>query len=152
MATLEITQQGLNDAVNLLRKVNQSRIDTVMERLCEMGQNAAQTAFGGEVSVTWARSGNGYSVTANGEQVCFLEFGAGVASNAAHPFADDVSFSVAPGSWSQTHGLGQFKPGEREYWFYQKELYTEIPEVHGMWNAFVAITENISKVWQEVMG
>ena len=45
---------------------------------------------------------NGYVLTASGEDVGFLEFGAGVFTE-ADEFADEVGYPVTPWSWSESH-------------------------------------------------
>ena len=151
MAIVEVSQTGLDRAVSALERIP-NRVETFMERLCELGQNAAQTAFGGSVSVTWARAGKGYEISANGQSVAFLEFGAGVDTDTGHIFADDVSFTVAPGSWSQSEfGSGQFIPGQHESWMFGGTEYTGVAPRRGMWECYKAITDGLFRTWTEVM-
>lgn len=44
-----------------------------------------------------------YKLIAEGREVCFYEFGAGIASDPSHPWAKEMPFSVSPGSWSKDH-------------------------------------------------
>lgn len=48
------------------------------------------------------RKGFSFTVTANGEQVGFLEFGAGAMTAETHPLADQAPFPVFMGSWSNS--------------------------------------------------
>lgn len=71
----------------------------------EVGKPMAQSWYGydGEVSVYTEKIPNGYAVIAEGEQVCFLEFGTGVFANEYHPFSGQMPFTIRAGSWSETH-------------------------------------------------
>lgn len=74
------------------------------EKLAELGRGDAQAAFGPGVVVTKERIDDAhYAITANGERVCFLEFGTGVYVDTHHPYRMKVPFGVYPGSWSEDH-------------------------------------------------
>lgn len=45
----------------------------------------------------------GYVITAEGKDVCFLEFGTGMYAGFGSEDTDGLSFEVYPGSWSETH-------------------------------------------------
>ena len=150
MATVEVSVKGLDTAIRLLQR-NSKNIDRFLERLCEVGQNAAQAAFGNAVSVTWSKSGDGYVITANGEAVMFLEFGAGIYTDEAHEFASQMPFEVAPGSFSQTVGQGQFIPGEREFWYWGHTRMEGVQPRRGMWQCYRAMEDSLERVWTEVM-
>lgn len=69
---------------------------------------------------------------AEGKDVCFLEFGAGVYADGNHPWAGEMPFAVRPGSWSETHAR-QF--ADRGFWFYNGTSYSYIPPTRAMFNA-----------------
>lgn len=50
----------------------------------------------------------GYQVIAHGEMVGFLEFGTGAFADSQHPYAEEVTFPVFPGSYSDTIGAGTY--------------------------------------------
>lgn len=153
MATVEVSVKGLDAAIDLLKR-NSKNVDRFLERLCEVGQNAAQSAFGGggSVIVAWSKANDGYVITANGQAVMFLEFGAGIYTDETHEFASQMPFDVAPGSYSQTVGQGQFIPGVREFWYLGHTRIEGVQPRRGMWLCYKAMEDNLSRVWQEVMG
>lgn len=59
------------------------------------------------VTVKAVKRDNGWSVVADGEEVCFIEFGTGVYAESGAFLADEarknLDIIVAPGSWSATH-------------------------------------------------
>lgn len=48
------------------------------------------------------KDGSGFSITAQGQQVGFLEFGAGIWSDYNHPLAQNVPYDVYMGSFSES--------------------------------------------------
>ena len=123
----------------------------VAQRLAEeIGQPVAQVWFGSEVKVTAKPIGkkkNGYKIIANGKDVCFLEFGAGVTTDTTHPFAKNVSFDVYPASWSIDHAKQFVRKG---YWMYRGEKYDAITPMRGMYHAYKAILEEAPRIVEEV--
>lgn len=53
------------------------------------------------VQVEAVPTDSGYAIVANGEQVCFLEFGAGVYAG-GNPLGKNMPFDVRAGSWSES--------------------------------------------------
>ena len=57
-------------------------------------------------------------IIARGENVMFLEFGTGIYTD---DFSDEFDHDTLPpifgGSWSQTEGMGHFRP-DHQYWYY----------------------------------
>lgn len=73
------------------------------------------------------------TLTVRGEDVGFLEFGAGLATE-WDEFASKVPYSVAPGSYSMWHGekMGQFARTGLNFWYYERVKYTAIAPTRGM--------------------
>lgn len=100
-------------------------IDGMAQRFAELAKDtliATYPSYSG-ITVTTERMSEGvYEISANGKEVCFIEFGAGFYADPNHPNAKDVSFSVYPGSYSVTHRrtfqkhLADGKPPEDYYW------------------------------------
>ena len=84
--------------------------------------------------------GDGWLVTADGKEVMFLEFGAGIAADPQHPWSNEMPFRVEPGSWSEDHAK-QFS--EKGYWFYDKTSWSYIPATRAMYNASLAVRQKI---------
>jgi hypothetical protein len=73
-----------------------------------------------------------YIITAEGDEVCFFEFGAGYAASPMG-FANEMPFPVYPGSWSVSHKRHFTEKG---YWFSPNgHYYTTIPPTRAMYTA-----------------
>lgn len=121
------------------------RVDKYLKAIAENGARAANVAFGGEVSVTVQGSFPSYSIVANGEQVCFLEFGAGTLTHDADRYASVMPFPVYPGSFSQSaDGKGMYREGH-EYWYYKDQRYEFIAPTQGMQRAYEAIVQTMKR-------
>ena len=92
-------------------------------------------------------NGETASVVAEGDEVAFAEFGTGIYAHYDLPTQIDVS----PGSWSQTHGMGQFVPGSHEYWFHDGRRYVGTIPRNGMYNAAMALDDAIDRVVGEII-
>lgn len=81
---------------------------------------------------------NGYRLTVSGEDVGFLEFGAGVFTE-ADDFAEQVDFPIYPGSWSELHEHSD-NPNARYFakngfWWWSNIRYTGLIATRGMQKA-----------------
>lgn len=84
--------------------------------------------------------GDSYFIIAHGKDVGFLEFGAGITTDMAHPWKHLMPFDVRPGSWSETHAR-QF--ADNGFWFYNGTSYSYIPPTRAMYNASVYMRQKI---------
>ena len=115
------------------------------------------TLFGGG-------TGNGvkYSIVADGDEVCFIEFGAGVYADGSKGFAPQASqslgFRVAPGSWSMSpEGSKEFlKTDAADQYGYDKGPipladweYNQEARM-GLWRAYTEILASFDEVGKEV--
>lgn len=97
-----------------------------------------------ESSITWIP--NGWKLTMSGEDIGFLEFGAGVFTE-ADDFAQEVSYPVKPGSWSESHDHSS-NPNARYFakngfWWWNNIRYTGLYPTRGMQEAANHIRDNI---------
>lgn len=81
---------------------------------------------------------NGYKLTVSGEDVGFLEFGAGVFVE-SDEFASQVGFPIYPGSWSELHEHSD-NPNARYFakngfWWWSNIRYTGLIAMRGMQRA-----------------
>lgn len=139
-----ITISGLEETQALLDKL--SRIDEPMKELCRELCELAVEIVERKYSVR-SGSGNtdfhtdieelpdGYMMSVSGEDVGFLEFGAGVFTE-PDEFENQVGYSVYPGSWSEEHSRAF---ADRGFWLYKGIQYTGISPSHGMHEAYEAI-------------
>lgn len=135
----------------------ESNVNRFLQRLAEIGRDAAQTAYGsgGAVHVTAEPIDNGYAIIADGRAVAFLEFGAGDTVNSANRYADEMPFEVSSGSWSRSHEDRWGRPGPYArfgYWVFGGTRYTEIQPRNGMEQAYEAVMREIRNVVREVFG
>lgn len=84
------------------------KADEVAKRLAEIGATRAEIDFENapydgnkEFEISVEKTDNGYSVTASGKSVLFVEFGAGVTYGGGHPQAKE--FEMGPGTWPEPH-------------------------------------------------
>lgn len=126
------------------------KVSVFLKRIADLAADTASEAFGNGVTVDVLPIENGYAITASGEAVSFLEFGAGAMTNSADMFADIVSYEVSPGSWSRTEGSGQY---ERDgYWYFGGVRYSYIMPRGGMQKAYEAVQTKCFEIAREVFG
>lgn len=123
------------------------KVDIFMERLAEYGREVAALGFGEAVNVTAEPIEGGYAIIASGQAVGFLEFGAGDTVSTGDPFAEQVSYEVRPGSWSETHAQQYSQNGR---WVFGGVVYTQITPRNAMWEAWKSVQENWRAIAEEV--
>ena len=87
-----------------------------------------------DATVLLEPTADGFTVRAEGKDVVFLEFGAGVATDpdARAKLEKDPPFPITEGSYSNTHG-GHY--ATNKYWYYGGKRWTEVTPTHAMWRA-----------------
>lgn len=95
---------------------------------------------------------NGWALVVSGEDIGFLEFGAGVFTE-ANEFAEEVSYPVAPGSWSESHEHSS-NPNARYFakngfWWWNNIRYTGLYPTRGMQEAANHIRDNILQLIEQ---
>lgn len=156
--SVELSSFGANYArlelKNYVRQ-HQRKVDELMRRLEEIGLRDATVRFqhgvhdGNQMpDVRVDRIENGFKIVAEGEDVCFIEFGAGDAAG-SHPDKDKVSIETYPGSWSEEHAQ---QYSENGYWYYNGEQLTEIQAEMPLYCSMREMERNISKIAKEVFG
>lgn len=104
--------QSISEAAAFVRRYSNkitSRLKTALKIICQKGAEIAAKEYGAAVEVSYTFVGDDLCiVSANGDDVCFLEFGTGFVTDSEHPYAGKVPFGVYPGSWSMTEGAGTF--------------------------------------------
>ena len=128
----------------------------VCRRLAEIGAKTASDHYASgfldgndDVTVTIEPLNDGYLISANGESVCFLEFGTGVAAGNGYDTEEIAPpVSIEPGSWSSTEGSGQF--AKNGYWYYNGQKFLLTTPRMGMYHASVEIKRKIAEIAKEV--
>lgn len=126
--------------------------DIFLQRMFELGKNVIEKTFGSAVTVTITKmSNNRYKLDAEGEAICFLEFGTGVYANPGDDvFASTMPFSIEPGSWSESDlGAGTWGEWVNSGKDPEKYPYNRRPK-YGMWQAYKEMERNIDRIAREV--
>lgn len=151
--------ESLSEAIRFLEDYERwakEKGNELCRRLADIGANIARIHFDGgyidgndDVTVTVIPNNEGYQIIANGESVCFLEFGTGVAAgNGYDTSVIDPPVDISPASWSKTEGSGAFY--EHWYWYYNKRRYTMTTPRMGMYHAVREIEQQLPKIAEEV--
>ena len=90
---------------------------------------------------------NGYTLTASGEDVGFLEFGVGIMTS-PDEFADEVDYSVEVGSYSEAN-QGQFMASGYRFWWYEHTRYVGLLPTRGMQQALDYLRNNLLSIIKE---
>ena len=130
------------------------KVEEFIQRLAEIGQRAAQGAYGSAISVTTQKTADGVALIASGEAVVFFEFGAGSRVDTGNRFAKDMPFEVSSGSWSRSdEGSGQFAAkGEWEFPPGSGMIWEYIQPRNGMEKAYEAMIRDIETLARAVFG
>lgn len=154
MKTIEVDPldiQSINKAIDALKAHEtwrKQKISEYVRRLCEIGADAARTAYGGAVSVNVMPDGSG--IIAQGSQTIFLEFGAGFYTE-DHGLSDPLSnqIIIAPGGWSETEGEKTWSEWVAAGKPLEKYPYNQRPRA-GMLAAYNAIISAQNQIAKEV--
>ena len=147
MIDIAVTRTG--DALERVQKLLdvKARVAEVAKRLCEVGEPIIRATHGNHARVWTEPSENGYKISAEGEDVLFIEFGTGDRAGVLSPWYDEVPAEARPGSWSETHAKQYSTNG---YWYFGGQRY-EYTEPHpAFYDAYQAMVEALPKIAQEV--
>ena len=127
------------------------KVDVFVQEIAKIGQQAAQGAYGGAISVTLVNDKDGVTISADGKAVVFLEFGAGSTTNSANRYALELPFLVYRGSYSD-ETKGEYQATHYNYWHFGGKEITGVEPRNGMQKAYEAIMQDISSVARRVFG
>lgn len=147
---MQITVSGVAHAIKTIEKYADTdrKLALLAERLCkEVGEPIIKRIHGNHSAVWSEPSENGYRITAEGEDVLFIEFGAGDAAGSDNALYDNVPFVVRPGSWSATHAQMYSTLG---YWYFGGHKITEVPTSPAFYYAYEAMVQAIPRIASEV--
>ena len=148
---IRVSVTGISRALKTVEQLAnlQEKCAELAKRLCEIGEPIIRQVHGHHASVWSEPMPNGYKICAEGEDVLFIEFGAGNAAGSTAGLYDDVPSVVRPGSWSETHAQMYAKYG---FWFFGNEKYTEVPPSPAFYYAYEYMVQNLPTVAKEVFG
>lgn len=118
---VELEEKAIKEVATLLAFYRKNAfplaVSRALDRLAEGAAEIIRSAFASirepyltdydpSITVTVKNGGKHgdlwFEVTANGEQVGFLEFGAGALTDETHPLSEEAPFPVFAGSWSNS--------------------------------------------------
>lgn len=147
--------EELQKELNYRARNVEKKLDELCRRLAEIGLQEAQVVLSGvdvetPTDVTVEKIPNGYAVVARGEQIAFIEFGAGVFYNGAEPYPVQRPAGIV--------GIGEYGKGhgKEEYWYYTDPTTGKSAHTHGtkaampMYYATKEMEKNIEKIAREV--
>ena len=146
-----ITVTGVDHAISALAKyVNiQLKLNEIAKRLCEIGEPIISQVHGNHSHVWTESTPEGYKIVAEGEDVLFIEFGAGNAAGRDVGLYDDVPSVVYPGSWSATHARQYVMYGN---WWFGGQAYVEVVPTPAFYYAYEYMVQNLPRIIREVLG
>lgn len=158
---IDLSFESLTRALQEIEAYQKSfneRVSVFLDGLAKFGATVAQDEFGPDVNLTVEKIDDShYAIVANGDQVCFLEFGTGVYADSTHQYASKVPFDVSPGSWSNQPGHGGHYPGGNYQGWLDLGLdpgdypYNTLP-IRGMLHAYNAMRDRAPQLAREVFG
>lgn len=159
MPTISITldKNGLNDAVKYLHRIERvlpQAVKNAAQRLAEGAKQSADIGFGMsdqfgnyDYEVTVESNDDGSIVIARGDDVLFLEFGAGKATDTSDIMVQDTLVHVAKGSWSKEYGTGEY--ARYGSWHYKKNKFYLLEPTNAMQYAYDWIQQNGERILRE---
>ena len=150
---MRVTVSGLDNirnAVNRLLNV-QDRVLAVARRLCEVGEPIIRQTHGHHAFIQIIDNGNGYSLSAEGTDILFIEFGTGDRAGIYSTLYDQVPVVVRPGSWSEAHGGEYAATGGygRGFWHFGGLEYHYTEPHPAFYDAYQAMVQALPRIAQE---
>lgn len=131
MKTLNIDifdTKSVNQAIRELEKSQKilEKFDEIVKRIAEVGFEVAKKGFAepmednyqGTDVVMFKKASGGYSIHAFGEQVCYVEFGAGTTYGYVYSYDGDIPLEIDPIGWHNTLSPGNPSKGMNPPWQY----------------------------------
>ena len=152
-------RSSIENAIDELVEYNKS-LENYRKRFClklaEIGRDYAQNLYDNDFAIGDQHSGvmcsveatqDGAKILANGDTVCFVEFGSGsFADGSEH---EGMTFS--PSSWSSSE-LGKHMLANLGYWVWEDKVYFGIPPLHAMTRTIAEMEARVGEVAQQLKG
>ena len=149
---MQVVVNGVAHALKTVQRYADTdrKVQEILKRLCEIGEPIIRQIHGHHAdSIETTPSKNGYKIHASGEDVLFIEFGAGNAAGSTAGLYDDVPSVVRPGSWSETHAKQYVMYGN---WWFGGQAYVEVVPTPAFYYAYEYMVQNLPTVAKEVFG
>jgi len=140
---------GVEHAIKTISKYvdMDAKLAELAKRLCDIGEPIIKQVHGSHSSVWSEPTENGYRIVAEGEDVLFIEFGAGDAAGSDNGLYDAVPSVARPGSWSETHAQMYSRYG---FWYFAGKKLTEVQPHPAFYYAYEAMVQAIPRIAEEV--
>lgn len=150
---MEITVTGLGGLQRALQRVRHlsdlnEKVRQVAERLCAIGEPIIKQVHRG-AKVETKPTKNGYKIVAEGEDVLFIEFGAGDAAGSENALYDAVPSEAQPGTWSRNHAQMYSRYG---FWVFGGHIFREVQPTPAFYYAYEYMVQNLPMIAREVFG
>lgn len=154
--------KAIKDLAKCKKQVN-NKAEVLRHSIAELIQAEAEKRFGQstydvdkytgnglvpEISVHWEDEGNSTLVVASGEEVAFIEFGAGIhfnGSGSPHPKGQELGMTIG------SYGVGN---GKRDMWVYVdsegKHFTVGTPGTAPLYKALYEATGDIAQIAKEI--
>ena len=146
---MQITVSGVEHALQTISRYADidSKLQEIAKRLCEIGEPIIKAIHGNHATVTTEQTKNGYKITASGEDVLFIEFGAGNAAGDENGKYDAVPSVVRKGSWSEGHAQQYSTLG---YWYFGGHKFTTVAPSPAFYYAYEYMVQNLPQIAKDV--
>ena len=132
-----------------------SKVNEIVSKLAVLGMQVVEYQYNSSedyavYEVSCITNGDSSMIIAEGENVMFLEFGTGVYTEDHTDEMETKGLPVIfPGSWSNTEGMGQFRP-DHQYWFHKHVMYQGTLPSRGFYFASKEIKEQAVDIAKKV--
>lgn len=157
---MEITVNGLGGLQRMLHRVQRlsdldRKVKEVAERLCQIGEPIIRQVHGHHADdIHTEPTKNGYKIVASGQDVMFIEFGAGEDAGSENANYDAVPECARPGTWSEAHQGEYWRtggPGEG-FWHFGGQVFRTVPPTPAFYYAYEYMAQNLPRIAREVFG
>lgn len=152
---MNVTVIGIDKAVQRIEKYvdMRAKLAEIAERLCKIGEPIIKRVHGNHSAVWTEPTDSGFRIIAEGEDVLFIEFGAGEDAGSDNSKYDAVPSVAKPGTWSEAHQGEYWRtggPGVGHWHFGGREINT-VPTSPAFYYAYEYMVQNLRKIAEEVL-
>ena len=125
------------------------KLQEIADRLCQIGTPIIEQVHGHHAKVWCEPTKKGYKIVAEGEDVLFIEFGAGDAAGSENALYDTVPPEAQPGTWSMHHAQMYSRYG---FWVFGGQIFREVQPTPAFYYAYEYMVQNLPMIAKEVFG
>lgn len=128
----------------------EAKLKEVAERLCRIGEDVIRQVHGHHADrIATEKTAKGYKIVAEGQDILFIEFGAGDAAGSENALYDAVPAEARPGTWSMHHAQMYSRYG---FWVFGGQIYREVQPTPAFYYAYEYMVQNLPMIAREVFG